>query len=62
MNTRADRVQEKFQKFKDEEKPVMIVSVDEWPDENPGYEKTISRAVDYLRTNDLDAFFLVTRA
>ena len=32
------------------------------PDENPGYEKEISYAVDYSNTYDLDAFFLVTNA
>ena len=47
---------------KNEEKPVMIVTVDGGPDENPRYEKTISCAVDYFNTHDLDAFFLVTNA
>ena len=40
----------------------MIVTVDGGPDENPRYEKTISCAVDYFNTHDLDAFFLVTNA
>ena len=63
MNTITARIREKLQKFKkNEEKPVMIVSVDGGPDENPRYQKTITCAIDYFHTYDLDAFFLVTNA
>ena len=40
----------------------MMVIVDEGLDENPRYEKTISCAVDYFNTYDLDTFFLVTNS
>ena len=49
-----------FKNSKNKEKPIMIVTVDGGPDENPRYEITISCAVDYFNTYDLDAFFLVT--
>ena len=51
-----------FRNSKNEEKRVMIVIVDEGLDENPRYEKTISCAVDYFNTYDLDTFFLVTNS
>ena len=43
-----------------EAKPVMIVTVDGGPDENPRYTKTIEYAIDYFLSQDLDAFFLAT--
>ena len=51
-----------FKNSKNEEKPVMLETVDSGLDENPRYEKTISCPVDYFNTYDLDAFFLVTNA
>ena len=45
-----------------EAKPVMIVTVDGGPDENPRYTKTIECAIDYFLSQDLDAFFLATNA
>ena len=43
-------------------KPVMIVTVDGGPDENPRYTKTIQCAVDYFCTFNLDALFIATNA
>ena len=43
-------------------KLLMIVSVDGGPDENPRLAKTIKYAIDYLTTQDLNAFFLATNA
>ena len=43
-------------------KPMMIITVDGGPDENPRYEKTIISAVDYFCTYDLDALFICTNA
>ena len=40
-----------------EAKPVMIVTMNGGPDENPRYTKTIECAIDYFVTQDLDAFF-----
>ena len=45
-----------------ESKSVMIVTIDEGPDENPRYTKTIECAINYFTTQDLDAFFLSTKA
>ena len=45
-----------------EVKPVMIVTVDGGPDENPRYTKTTECAIDYFLSQDLDAFFLATNA
>ena len=49
-----------FQTDKQEEKKVMIVTVDGGPDENPRYEKTINCSIKYFVEHDLDAFFLAT--
>ena len=46
-----------FQTDKQEEKKVMIVTVDGGPDENPRYEKTINCSIKYFVEHDLDAFF-----
>ena len=43
-----------------EVKPVMIVTVDGGPDENPRYTKTIECTINYFLSQDLDAFFLAT--
>ena len=43
-------------------KPVMIITVDGGPDENPRYEKTILCATDYFSTYNLDALFIATNA
>ena len=45
-----------------EAKPVMIVTVDRGPEENPRYTKTIECVIDYFLSQDLDAFFLATNA
>ena len=45
-----------------EAKPVMIVTVDGGPDENPRYTEAIECAIDYFLSQDLDAFFLATNA
>ena len=42
-------------------KPVMIVTVDWGPDENPRYTKTIECSIDYFSTQGLDAFLLATK-
>ena len=49
-----------FQNDQNEEKKVMIVTVDGGPDENPRYKNTINCAIEYFVENDLDAFFLAT--
>ena len=43
-------------------KPVMIVTVDGGPDENPCYSKSINAAIDYFVTFNLDAFFMAANA
>ena len=43
-------------------KPVMIVTVDGGPDENPRYKKTMVCAIDYFNSFDLDALFIATNA
>lgn len=43
-------------------KPVMIVTVDGGPDENPRYKKTLYCAIDYFCSFDLDALFIATNA
>ena len=51
--------------FKNEQgadKPVMIVTVDGGPDENPRYQKTIACAIEYFNYVDLDALFIATNA
>ena len=51
--------------FKNEQgayKPVMIITVDGGPDENPRYQKTIARAIEYFSSVDLDALFIATNA
>ena len=45
-----------------EAKPVMIVTVEEGPDENFKYTKTIACAIDYFLSQELDVFFLATNA
>ena len=51
-----------FQTDRDEEKKVMIVTVDGGPDENPRYQNTIKCSIEYFVENDLDALFLATNA
>lgn len=43
-------------------KPVMIVTCDGGPDENPRYQKTINASIDYFCNFDLDALFVATNA
>ena len=40
----------------------MIVTVDDGPDENPRYKKTIDCAIDCFNSFDLDALFIATNA
>lgn len=55
-----------FEKFvKDSQgivKPIVIISCDGGPDENPRYPKVIANAVNHFKKYDLDAIFLVTNA
>lgn len=46
----------------DEVKPVLIISTDGGPDENPRYEKVIQFAILHFEKYDLDAIFIVTNA
>ena len=57
-----DIFNDSFNNNTSESKPVMIVTVDGGPDENPRYTKTIECAIDYFTTQDLDAFFPATNA
>lgn len=43
-------------------KPVIILSVDGGPDENPRYPKVIAHAIDHFKQFDLDAMFIFTNA
>lgn len=43
-------------------KPIIIISVDGGPDENPRYKKVIATSVHHFIKNDLDAFFIATNA
>lgn len=43
-------------------KPVVIMTVDGGPDENPRYEKVIGFAIQHFKRYDLDALFLATNA
>ena len=43
-------------------KPVVIMTVDGGPDENPRYEKVIGFAIQHFKRHDLDALFLATNA
>lgn len=43
-------------------KPILIISCDGGPDENPRYPKVIAHAVNHFKENDLDGIFLVTNA
>ena len=52
----------RFQTDRDEEKKIMIVSVDGGSDENLRYENTINYSIEYFVENDLDVFFLETNA
>ncbi|KAG5877588.1 hypothetical protein JTB14_027190 [Gonioctena quinquepunctata] len=43
-------------------KPVVIMTVDGGPDENPRYQKVIEFAIQHFKQHDLDALFLATNA
>jgi hypothetical protein len=43
-------------------KPVMMVTVDGGPDENPRYEKVVNVAIHHFLEYDLDAYFVATNA
>ena len=57
-----DKFTDSFDNDTGESKPVMTVTVDGRPDENPRYTKTIEWAIDYFTTKDLDEFSLATNA
>ena len=41
-------------------KPIMVISVDGGPDENPRYQKVIDVGIHHFLTYDLDCIFIVT--
>ena len=43
-------------------KPVLVITVDGGPDENPLYQKVIETAVHHFVQNNLDAYFIATNA
>jgi hypothetical protein len=43
-------------------KPVVIITVDEGPDENPRYPKVLYQAIDHFKKFDLDSIFIATHA
>ncbi|CAF0991460.1 unnamed protein product [Didymodactylos carnosus] len=43
-------------------KPIIIITVDGGPDENPRFPKTLSNAVEKFRRYNLDALFILTHA
>lgn len=43
-------------------KPVLMITVDGGPDENPRYDKVICVAIHHFLENDLDAFIIATNA
>ena len=43
-------------------KPVLVITVDGGPDENPRYQKVIETAVYHFMQNNLDAYFIATNA
>lgn len=43
-------------------KPVVIITVDGGPDENPRYQKVIGFAIQHFKRHDLDALFIATNA
>ena len=43
-------------------KPVLVLSVDGGPDENPRYPKVIAHAIDHFQKLDLDALIIFTNA
>lgn len=49
-------------KFNNQIKPIVIVTVDGGPDENPRYQKVINVAIDHFIKFNLDAFFIATNA
>lgn len=43
-------------------KPVIVISTDGGPDENPRFSKVIAHAIELFKKNNLDALFLMTNA
>lgn len=43
-------------------KPILIMTVDGGPDENPRFPNVLSAAVHHFKTNNLDAVFIATNA
>jgi hypothetical protein len=46
----------------DNVKPIIIITVDGGPDENPRYPKVLSQAISHFKNYDLDAIFIATHA
>lgn len=42
-----------------EVKPVLIISSDDGPDENPRYRKVIAHTIEHFKKYNLDAIFIV---
>ena len=53
---------DKILKFNNQIKPIIIMTVDGGPDENPRYFKTIAMAIKHFKTYKLDALFIGTNA
>ena len=45
-----------------EVKPIVIITVDGGPDENPRFPKTLASSIDIFKTHNLDALFVLTHA
>ncbi|CAF2752161.1 unnamed protein product [Rotaria sp. Silwood2] len=43
-------------------KPIVIITVDGGPDENPRFPKTLASSIDIFKTHNLDALFVLTHA
>ncbi|CAF1486541.1 unnamed protein product [Didymodactylos carnosus] len=43
-------------------KPIVVITVDEGPDENPRYPKTLSAAIGTFKKHNHDALFILTHA
>ncbi|KAE8742214.1 hypothetical protein FOCC_FOCC012228 [Frankliniella occidentalis] len=53
---------EEFMKADGVAKPVLMISADGSPDENPRYKKVIQHGIEHFRKHDLDAIFVFTNA
>ncbi|KAK3919263.1 Mitogen-activated protein kinase kinase kinase [Frankliniella fusca] len=53
---------DEFMKVDGVVKPVLMISADGGPDENPRYKKVIQHGIEHFRKHDLDALFVFTNA